>query len=85
MKKSKLKTVRFDEETFLQIDELSKRLKVSKSTIIRMMCIRTINEMQDKDGNWIISEGSHKGEDIEAACIDEDDGNNNRQIRYPPG
>lgn len=52
MKKSKSKTVRFDEHTMLHISELSNMLKIDISTIIRVLCIHSINNMQDEKGNW---------------------------------
>lgn len=63
MKKTKFVTVRFDERTMLQIDELSELLGVSKSIVVRMLCRRTINEMQDRYGNWNIAKGADKAED----------------------
>lgn len=56
MGKTKRKTIRFDEDIALQISELAAFLGQDKSTIVRMLCVYAIRQMQDEEGNWTIPE-----------------------------
>lgn len=76
---------RADYHLDLQIQELSDMLGCSRSAVIRMLCKRTINEMQDKDGNWIIPKGAYKGKDIKAASIGKSNENPVDPVRDPSG
>lgn len=51
MKKTVIKA-RADYHLELQIQELSAILKVSKSTVIRMLITNSIRQIQDEKGNW---------------------------------
>lgn len=58
MGKTRRKTIRLNEELALQISELSAILGHDKSTIVRMLCMRSIKLMQDEEGNWTIPEAA---------------------------
>ena len=51
MKKTTI-IARADYHLDLQVQELSSILKVSKSTVIRMLITHSIRQIQDEKGNW---------------------------------
>lgn len=50
------RSVRFDERTWMLLNELSKKTGVSISVIIRGMVIRGMDEIMDDSGNFKIDE-----------------------------
>lgn len=68
MKKLTRYSVRFDENLSLQIKELSEMLKHDASTIIRALCIHSINQIQqDEKGNWKLPKSIIEQKEVEAA------------------
>ncbi|GFZ38972.1 hypothetical protein [Bacteroides nordii] len=50
------RSVRFDERTWMLLNELSKKTGASISVIIRGMVIRGMDEIMDDSGNFKINE-----------------------------
>nr|DAY10913.1 MAG TPA: SeqA protein N-terminal domain [Caudoviricetes sp.] len=53
---NKRRSVRFDERTWMLLNELSKKTGASISVVIRGMVIRGMDELMDDSGNFKINE-----------------------------
>ncbi|WP_291580921.1 hypothetical protein [Bacteroides sp.] len=53
---NKRRSVRFDERTWMLLNELSKKTGASISVVIRGMVIRGMDEIMDDSGNFKINE-----------------------------
>lgn len=85
MKKTQRKVIRFDEHTMLKIEELSEIYKTNVATIIRAMCLKTINEMQDEKGNWKLSEQFNKRKASKKKDIGKRDERSVPEYKLPEG
>lgn len=56
----KSKSIRFDDRTWMLLEELSGRTGTSISSIVRFMVNRNIDELLDKAGNWKPNENKKK-------------------------
>ena len=54
--KSKSTSVRFDERTWMLLNELSKKTETPVSVIIRSIVLYSIENLLDKDGNFYFGE-----------------------------
>lgn len=43
--------VRFDDSTFMALNEIAKNMNTNLSVVIRAFCRKQINEITDSDGN----------------------------------
>lgn len=56
MGKDKRVMVRFDESTFMSLNEVAIRMRTNLSVVIRAFCKKQISEITDKDGNIKLNE-----------------------------
>lgn len=56
MGKDKRVMVRFDESTFMALNEVAIRMRTNLSVVIRAFCKKQISEITDKDGNIKLNE-----------------------------
>lgn len=56
MGKDKRVMVRFDESTFMALNEVAIRMETNLSVVIRAFCKKQISEITDKDGNIKLNE-----------------------------
>lgn len=70
MTKKTFKAVRFDEHMSMQIDDLSRILNVNKSTVIRMLCLKSLKDLQDEQGFWKLPGAVDKRPAIEKGSIE---------------
>lgn len=65
MGKDKRVMVRFDESTFMALNEVAIKMKTNLSVVIRAFCRKQISEITDTNGNLKLheerKEGKHKG------------------------
>lgn len=62
MGKDKRVMVRFDESTFMSLNEVAKKMKTNISVVIRAFCRKEINELTDINGNIILHEKRKKNQ-----------------------
>ena len=58
MGKDKRVMVRFDESTFMALNEAAIKMKTNLSVVIRAFCKKQISEITDINGNIILHEGT---------------------------
>lgn len=58
MGKDKRVMVRFDESTFMALNEVAIKMKTNLSVVIRAFCKKQISEITDINGNIILHEGA---------------------------
>lgn len=62
MGKDKRVMVRFDDSTFMSLNEVAKKMNTNLSVVIRAFCRKEINELTDKNGNIILNEKRKKNQ-----------------------
>ena len=69
MGKDKRVMVRFDESTFMSLNEVAIRMRTNLSVVIRAFCKKQISEITDKDGNIKLNE--QRTESKQQSAIDD--------------